>query len=187
MKRTFFAVKISDQSRQLMRQIKADIPEIETNVRVANPKNAHVTLKFLGNIAEELIPEIEETLTPALQNFHCFEYHCQGTGVFPRPSRPSVLWLGIQDPTHSLHQLYEIISERLVLLGIPEDRRRFKPHLTFGRVKNKRHPVKGLTEFLDYDYTPVKNEVAALIFYESQLHPRGAIHRPLKIFKLTKP
>ncbi len=187
MKRTFFAVKISDESRQLMQQIKKDIPELRENIRIANPKNAHITLKFLGNIAEELIPEIEGTLTLALRNFHSFAYACQGTGVFPRPSRPSVLWLGINDKTRSLQNLYEIINERLVLLGIPEDRRRFKPHLTFGRVKNKRQPVKGLDKFLSYDYQPVINEVTALIFYESQLHPQGAIHTPLKNFKLTKP
>ncbi|MCK4447765.1 MAG: RNA 2',3'-cyclic phosphodiesterase [Candidatus Marinimicrobia bacterium] len=184
MKRTFFAVSISEETRRLLRNISKDIPKLKNNVRLVRPENAHITLKFLGQTDENLIPQIIERISLALKEVKMFEFKCEGTGVFPGVSHPRVLWLGITQGSDKLKILSQKINNTLEILRINKDKRGFTSHITLGRIKNTRKQVDGLEKFLSYSFQPTSNIVKNLIFYESNLKPKGAVYNPLQIFQL---
>jgi len=184
LKRTFFAVSISEETRRLLRNISKDIPKLKNNVRLVRPENAHITLKFLGPTDENLIPPIIERVTLDLKEFKMFEFKCEGTGAFPKVSHPRVLWLGISHGSDNLKILSHKINDTLEILRINKDKRDFTSHITLGRIKNTKKQVDGLEKFLSYSFQPTTNIVKSLIFYESILTPKGAVYNPLQVFQL---
>jgi 2'-5' RNA ligase len=93
------------------------------------------------------------------------------------------LWLGIS-PDQRLADLHADLDERLAELGLPPEPRSFTPHLTLGRHRGRGLAVGPLLvrhEREAFGSLPIDR----LVLFESQLHPSGAIHRPLRIVKLS--
>src|SRR5690349_12030891 len=65
----------------------------------SRPENIHLTLKFFGNVDQAKALVISDVLARVAQEFSAVGIAAGGTGVFPRPSRPQVLWIGIDDRT----------------------------------------------------------------------------------------
>ena len=184
MKRTFFALKISEETHDLFYQLQKDIPELLENCKIANPDNAHITLRFLGKTPEKVIPEIVNTVENAIKGFGDFIFECEGTGAFPIPKKPSILWFGINKGAKHIQDLYQKINIGLTALDIPEEKRKYSPHITFARIRNRKEKVPGIESYLSYDFKPIKNKISELIYFESKLTPQRTIHTPIKTFKL---
>lgn len=61
-----------------------------------------------------------------------FQTELRGLGVFPGRRAPSVIWLGLDSrPWMALHARLE---SGLAQAGVPREKRRFRPHVTVGRV-----------------------------------------------------
>ena len=94
-----------------------------------------------------------------------------------------MFWLGIEEGKSELEKLSNIINGIMTGFNITPDNKKFKPHLTIGRVKRNCNKLENIDKFLDFKYEPTNNDVGELIFFESILTPHGANHRPIKIFK----
>lgn len=182
MKRTFFAVAISDELKRIINSISEDIPELKRNVRLVSPHNAHITVKFLGPTKEDIIPEVMDTVGKEITGFKKFEFISKETGVFPKVSYPRVLWIGTSQGGEQLKSISEIINNSLANLGFPKETREFRSHVTIGRVRKTHKKVDGLERFLSYNFAPVKTIVDRLVFFESTLTPEGAIYKAIKVF-----
>lgn len=184
MKRTFIAVKVSEETKQLMPGIVAKFPELRQKIKIANPDNPHITLKFLGDTKESDIPKIHDVLVDVLQDFEGFSFETLATGCFPNKHKPKVLWLGINKGLKKLQALHNLVENTLHPLGYEVDNRDFVPHLTLGRVKRDVKIIDALEEFLDYRYNPIDNAVEEVVWFDSLLTPHGAVHSPLRKYKL---
>ncbi|SCL37338.1 2'-5' RNA ligase [Micromonospora pallida] len=106
-----------------------------TNVRLADPANAHVTLAFLGEVEDDRLAAVEDALGRAVGS-------CQGPepprlrlgrgGQFGR-GRSTVLWVDVLGEVERLRTLAERIRDELRAAGLPHDDRPFRPHLTIAR------------------------------------------------------
>ncbi|MDD5351045.1 MAG: RNA 2',3'-cyclic phosphodiesterase, partial [Chthoniobacteraceae bacterium] len=107
-------------------------------LRWVDPASIHVTLAFLGEVPDA------GPVAEALAGCGCvpMELGVGGLGVFPNTRRPSVLWVGVRDPSGALVRLQARIAEALSPFVKPE-RRRFEPHLTLARVKAYPPPALG--------------------------------------------
>jgi len=184
MKRTFIAIPVSDETRRQIAALRQAVPELRENVRLVPPENMHLTLKFLGDTDEKLIPEINRRITPIVADFTCFEFVCEKTGCFPNNHKPRVLWLGVSRGFEKIQELTRMVENALTEFGFQPEGRGFQPHLTLGRVKDPRRNVAGLERFLNYEINPTKNPVENVIFYESNLTSGGAIYTRLAVFNL---
>lgn len=184
MKRTFFAVKVSSETKKLMLEIVEKFPEVKKNVKIANPGNPHITLKFLGETKEADISKIDDKLQIELSNSRPFSFEVEKCGCFPNKNRPKVLWLGVNKGLIKLQSLHNLIDNILQPLGYENEMKDFVPHLTLGRVRNSVKKLDTIEEFLNYPFEPTNNSVDEVIWFESRLTPRGAIHKPLRIYKL---
>jgi 2'-5' RNA ligase len=97
-----------------------------------DPGNLHLTLRFIGEIGEDLAADVDEAL--AQLKVRRFILQLAGTGVFGG-NRPHALWVGVErDP--GLMQLHDKIEQALVRVGLMPEPRRYAPHVTLARLRD---------------------------------------------------
>ena len=184
MKRTFIAIPVSQETCLQVEAIQRTIPELRENTRLVPTNNLHLTLKFLGDTDEKVIPTISQALDSVVTTIDRFEYSWEGFGCFPNNHKPRVLWLGVGQGLEQIQKLTLAIESVLENFGYQPEKREFRPHLTIGRVKNPFKKVAGLESFLNYKINPTINPVKDVIFYESNLTMGGPIYTRLAVFNL---
>jgi 2'-5' RNA ligase len=97
----------------------------------------HLTLKFLGDVEEDELPEVVAAVARASSGVATFDFETSSLGAFPSPRRPRVLWLGVK-PSDELFGLHAALEDELAELGVQRERRRFHPHITLGRMRDPR-------------------------------------------------
>jgi 2'-5' RNA ligase len=96
--------------------------------------NLHITLWFLGEIAE---PSLESSLRELGRPVRtaAFDLAVAGLGAFPESGAPRVIWMGVDAGAKQLVELHADLAPRVTSLGIEPERRAYAPHLTVARVK----------------------------------------------------
>ncbi|MFQ5883491.1 MAG: RNA 2',3'-cyclic phosphodiesterase [Thermoplasmata archaeon] len=97
----------------------------------------HMTLKFLGDTDESLVPKIEGVMEEAVRTARPFEVGYKGTGAFPNMRYIKVVWIGLVN-SGPLAQISEFLDNELHPLGFKREGRRFSPHITIGRLKGSK-------------------------------------------------
>jgi 2'-5' RNA ligase len=112
-------------------------------VRWVRPEGIHLTLKFYGDVRGERAADFHAGLERAARLAGAgaagTPLTLQGLGVFPNPSRPQVVWVGLEGDLGPLKRLQRAVEEEAEGLGYPPDGRPFAPHLTLGRVRAGLH------------------------------------------------
>ncbi len=103
------------------------------DVRWVRMDGLHLTLRFLGPTDPARLPEAHAAVQAAVVDAAPFEVGLAGAGVFPNPTRPRVLWLGIGRGIDQLEALTTRLSRALAEHGWPHDDRPVRPHLTLAR------------------------------------------------------
>ncbi|GAH69849.1 unnamed protein product, partial [marine sediment metagenome] len=119
-----------------------------------------------------------------LEDFPSLHVCVEGTGVFPVPTRPRVLWLGVTGDLHQLQALEQAIHQVVGPMGFPREEREFIPHITLGRVRYPQKITPDVAKFLHAEYEPVNCPLQALHLYESRLGNKGITYIPLATFPL---
>ena len=184
--RTFIAIETGKEARDrletLIGRLKKGVSFFPIRPGWVKPDNIHITLKFLGNIDEEVVPEIVARMTEVAQPARPFAIRAAGMGVFPNKNRPRVLWVGVRKGKTDLVQIQQHLDRLLVPLGFEAEQREFHPHLTLARIK----ALKGTTALMKVvkehqDFSDVGEwDVDRLVLFRSVLHPEGAIYTPLQ-------
>ena len=142
------------------------------------PANLHVTLKFLGQVDEARVPALADALRARVAGHRVFDAAVRGLGAFPSPTRPRVLWAGLEDDAGALAALAETIDACCAGLGFPRETRAFAAHVTLGRVREpRRQPALAEALALPADFGRLRVEQVSLM--RSQLSPRGARYSEL--------
>ena len=138
--RAFIAVDLSEEIRERIKKIQREFRFLEGNAKFVDASQAHITLKFLGEISEELAAEIQREL--ASLDAEPFEITFRGVGFFPemplqrlQRGRVRVLWLGVEEESaRRLRELQSEIDARMSKFGFVRERN-FRPHATVARLK----------------------------------------------------
>ena len=172
-KRVFIAIKLyPDPSFKLMiAHLKNKLGN--ENLRWIPERNMHLTLRFLGEVPGNLVPDISGVLADISVKTRLFPLLLKGLGIFRSLSYPRVLWGGIEAPLE-LNHLKEEIDRGLMSLGFEFDAQHFHPHLSLARMKKIKD--KSLFRELLGDYKDkvlMEQEVESMVFYESVLKEKG--------------
>jgi 2'-5' RNA ligase len=95
----------------------------------------HLTLRFVGDTAEDRVGAIKECMADAATRSGKFTLHLDDTGGFPDLRQPKVLWVGIKGEVDRLKMLQARLEGALTQIGIEPENRRYNPHLTVGRLQ----------------------------------------------------
>jgi 2'-5' RNA ligase len=151
------------------------------DLKLVEPKNIHMTVRFLGNITTSMVERIFEEMKKV--QFAPFDAGIRGTGAFPNLRYPRVLWVGIAEGADQLRSIFSQLEPRLRGLGFAPDPKGFSPHLTIARVRsgrNKAELAKFVSENANYEFGIIRAECLKL--KRSELTPKGPIYSTLKEF-----
>ncbi len=107
------------------------------SLKVVSTDQLHLTVKFLGDTEEGLVPEIVATIREACADLQPFPVTVRGTGAFPSLSRMNVVWVGIEG-AQPIGRIAADLEASLEALGFAAERRPWKAHVTLARVKGHR-------------------------------------------------
>jgi len=180
--RLFIAVPIPAAVRNVIGHLQTELRQLIPGFRWSNPDNLHLTLRFLGDQPEECLEKLCKIMLSVGDSSSCFQLTISGIDAFPSWHRGRVLWLGVEEP-EPVRQLHRKLSEGLLQVGIPEEHRRFHPHLTIGRSQR----FKSLPQLpLELRHRSVEAyRVDRLVLYQSRLTPQGAVHTELSVARLN--
>lgn len=175
--RAFIAINCPCDIQHSIQRIQRDFEPHHDDWRWVPPENLHLTLRFLGNVSENSVQALSEAMSFAIEGQSAFSISLQGLGCFPHPTRPRVLWLGIDDPTLNLQSIYRRLMQSLSQLGFPPDKQSFRPHLTLARAR-KRIDRSALHNLLNMYQTCHFGTITVdqIRLYGSRLHRSGATH-----------
>jgi len=137
-------------------------------------ENIHLTLKFFGNVALDRVPMISEAASRAVAEFSAFPIVIGNTGVFPRPSRAQVLWIGVSDPSGKLSALQERLENECAAEGFSKEDRAYRPHLTIARIRRPEGARRLADAHLQIPFPTTQVELKELILFRSELSPKGS-------------
>jgi RNA 2',3'-cyclic 3'-phosphodiesterase len=172
--RSFISIELPDAITRSIADLIAELRKAGADVAWVPAAKIHLTLKFLGNTDDSLIPEIKERTRKKLSHYSAFYIKIVGVGWFPLSKRPRVLWIGMENSEH-LKGIQKDIDAEVAGFGFALEDRPFSPHLTIGRVRSQ----KGITEMLmrleafrTADFGAI--EVKSIHIMKSELKPAGA-------------
>ena len=177
--RAFIAIEIPGDLRDALASTVSELEKLHIDARFSRPESIHLTLKFLGDIEESRIGEIENALRELLQDRTAFSIRVGGLGAFPYLANPRVVWVGVDGGT-ALQELQHDVEVGLSKLGFPPEKRAFTAHLTLARVKSRRN-VAALIHYVESAESGDLGEFEArqLHLYQSILRPEGARYSKL--------
>ncbi|MFW9972255.1 MAG: RNA 2',3'-cyclic phosphodiesterase [Candidatus Odinarchaeota archaeon] len=186
--RSFIAIELEEQETiKKITSFSQRLKQNQSKLKLVEPENLHMTIKFLGNIPETLAPKIytiiEEEINNKIFQNKTFKYYLKGVGEF---NRFSVIWIKLLGDIQFLQNIKDKIENLLFdKLKIEHDNRpKFKPHLTIGRLKKNKINYKTFEifkklikenkdmEFGNFNINRVKLK-------KSQLTPKGPLYSDL--------
>jgi len=174
--RVFSAVELPDHVRERLRehvqQLREAVPDAAASwTRV---ENIHLTLKFFGNVHVDRIPAISDAVSRAVKEFSTFRIGVGGTGVFPKPSRAQVLWIGVNDPSGELSSLQRQLEIECAKKGFDKEDRAYRPHLTIARLRKPEGARQLADAHLQMKFEPIEIEFNELVVFRSELSSKGS-------------
>jgi 2'-5' RNA ligase len=135
--RLFAAIDIDEGVRQgiagVQKRLKEQLNLSGRQVKWVEPAQIHLTVKFLGEVRDDQITRVCDTLRRTSEHFSSFDFEVRGLGAFGHPAR--VVWAGIS-PCPALIALQRELEAQFEKLGWERENRPFEGHLTVCRVKN---------------------------------------------------
>jgi 2'-5' RNA ligase len=136
--RCFIAIELPEEIKKGLKDLQAKLKAGgQFPAKWVDPYGIHLTLKFLGNVAQDKLDEITRAVEEASQGIAPFNLDVKGLGVFPNPRRVQVAWVGVVGEVEKLANLQQRLESKLEPLGFAPENRRFTPHLTLARIRDR--------------------------------------------------
>ena len=176
--RVFISIEIPDKS-----SLDGPISHLRgvKGVRTSPPEQVHITLRFIGDVDESRVDDIEDCVRRAAEGTGPFEVVVSGAGAFPKRERPSVVWIGAS-PQKTMASLADAIGRNLQAAGIQFDTKPFKSHITVGRCRGPADLSGFFDRFGDTESTRFTCD--EILVMRSVLSPSGAKHTVLRRVEL---
>ncbi len=182
--RVFVALDIPDAVRTAIGVFVARLRPACPGARWVHITGAHVTLRFIGEVASERIALIQRALS-AVAAPASIEMNFHGVGFFPHERRPRVFWAGVE-AVSALGDLARAVDEALAPPGFPREQHAFRPHLTLARFADSRGLEKLRTAIAAAGSLEFGRAVATEFhLYQSVLKPGGAEYTRLATFQFS--
>lgn len=179
--RLFIAFEMPDEVKKNVVELINELKKVEASIKWVEEKNLHITLKFLGWVEDKDLEKLIEMVSRSVENFKSFKVDFKGMGTFPEGKAPRVVWVGATEGAEVLGKIAESLENNLSQAGFRSEKRGFTPHLTIGRIKDK----KGVDE-LKLKMAAIKNTefgeamIDRLFIMKSTLTSKGPIYEKIK-------
>ena len=177
--RAFFAVDLGPDVRKRLARAVSTLPLGETSARPVKADNLHITMHFLGDIADEEVMVAHEAGARAVADFAPFELSIGEIVCVPPEGKLRMLWANVNDPAGQLADLYMALGEQLGPEGFRVDHRPFNPHVTLTRFRSPPRDDAVQQAVADAMKSFGSVMVDELVLYTSQLTKGGPVYSAL--------
>jgi 2'-5' RNA ligase len=180
--RLFTAVDLDEVVRRAIggeqQRLASGIDPDRRLLRWIDPNRLHVTLLFLGEVADVDTAGIVDLMTPDI-DVPPFEIVFERLGVFPPRGVPRALWLGIGEGARELGGLERLVKER-IRTAVPRlEDRPLSPHLTLARWRTALRSDRVRALAMDRQSMIARARVAHVTLYQSRLSSSGPTYTAL--------
>ncbi len=187
--RCFIAIGLTDEVKAGLKDLQAQLKSGgQAPVKWVDPYSIHLTLKFLGDVDADKIIPITAAIEEAVRGVAPFSLRVEGLGAFPNLRRVQVVWVGVGGEVDKLAHLQQRLESSLAGLGFAPEKRRFAPHLTLARVRDRASldEREGLGELIaGTKFEPAYSFPAETVsLMKSQLTREGAIYSRISAAEL---
>ena len=185
MVRAFVAIDVNEDVRRKLVAAQEQLSATGAQLKLVEPSNIHVTMKFLGEVPDHRIDEIANALRNAAAGVKRFVISVRRIGVFPNLRYIRVVWAGVAGGRDEVIDLQRRIDRELRPLGFAPERD-FVPHLTLARVKSaarREELVAAVKRMSTIEFGA--SEVYAIELKQSTLTSKGPIYSTLAQIELS--
>lgn len=182
--RLFVAMDLDENVIERLSSVQERLRSGDFDLKLVEPENLHLTLKFLGEVQENQLRNVEKLISEAVDGFHQFTLSFHGIGHFGG-RRVSVIWTGVKEGREEFVALAKELERKLSF--IRKDEHEPSPHLTIARVKSGRNADR-LSREVDSlrDVKVGEVRVKEVKLKQSVLTPQGPIYSDVKVFPLLE-
>jgi 2'-5' RNA ligase len=174
MVRAFLALELTSGIREQLKVAQEALRTCSARMTVVDPDTIHITVKFLGEVDERLLPSVME----AVRNVPFAPFPVTvGMVTVNNPRRPFTVWCTIHDCGKGA-ELFSKIEDALAPLGFARETRRFTPHATLARIKEPDPSLFVVVKTLDHR-TYGDCTITGIRLKKSTLTPRGPVYEDL--------
>ena len=193
--RAFLAVELSQELQAGLATVQQALkhriePELKRDMRIswAQPASIHLTLKFLGDMDEQVIDPLLVVVEQAIGSQIAVNVPLERLGAFPRPQSPRVLWVGPLEnwdrgaEAKRIAEIHGAIEQACEGLGFLRETKPFSPHLTLARIRvGERQVGAALAKggVLDRPLSLGSLAVESVVLMKSELKPTGSVYTRL--------
>jgi len=193
--RTFLAIELPQELRAelaaLQQELKQRIePEMKREVRISwvQPNKMHLTIKFLGDMDEQVIDPLLGAIEQAMGSQLSVNVPFERIGAFPRPQSPRVLWAGPPESWERgvdgkrVAEIHSAIEQACEGVGFLREAKPFSPHLTLARIKAGECLVGGVltkSGVMDRPLLLGSLMMESVVLMKSELQPTGSVYTKL--------
>lgn len=177
--RLFVALDLPADLRERMGWLSTGVQ----GARWVAPDAIHLTLRFIGEVGEEMLDDITGALR-AVKGAP-FPLTLGGAGHFESGRRVRALWIGVER-SEALFALQGRIESALVRAGLEPERRKFSAHVTLARLRNAK--AGKVSDWLAANtlFRAMPFTVDGFTLYASLLGGDGPVYRTVEAFPLDR-
>lgn len=177
-KRLFLALPLDDKSRKTFLQLQNRIKA--AGIRWVPEQNLHITMLFLGEQSEELLPVIIAELDKLSMESAAFNLEFDRYEIRIKRSQPVMIWARYREQkafSTLIIRAHDLLSRWIPIAG---SHPRQIPHITLARIKNGKKKL-ALPSDLPH---PKILKASEMILFESVLGGKDPVYTPLEYFPL---
>jgi len=182
--RAFIAFKISEDAGRELGRIQMEIARRNPDVKIkwVNVNDAHITLEFLGDIADTQAEQVKSYLNTIIVQYKYFTFQLNKINAFPNLNSPNILTVEVKEQYGDVSfNLEEEIHNALAKIGLNLENKNWHPHITLGRVKSG---PGGPIAVDNLSVQSISWEIKEVFFIKSELTPAGPIYQTIQSYKL---
>ncbi len=182
--RVFIGIKLSKITILSVKKELKPFKKIGTPIKWTKDENLHLTLKFLGEIEENILNRLLEDFDKSFKEIKTFDLQLKEFGNFSNKGNLTIFWIGVEK-NKELIKLFNKIEEICEKNGFKREERELIPHITLGRNK-KNYNFKKIYELIgNYNNKKIAEQnVNSFQIFKSVLTPQGPVYSILKEIKI---
>jgi 2'-5' RNA ligase len=184
--RTFVAFDTPEMVKEKIMSLQTILKNTNADVRWEAKEKMHVTVSFLGDVAEQSLASLEMAIANVVKKYSSFNVTYSELGCFPNWNEPRVVWIGCEENGGVLRAIKRDLDASLLPFGIAIEKRKFFPHITLGRIKSPQHIFDLLQSMENLTFSPQIATVNEILFIKSVLKRNGSEYSLLQSFPLFK-
>ena len=177
--RIFIALELNPEIHKTIESIQNILKKADADVKWVKHSQAHITLKFLGELSEDKLLELKKRL--ATIKAKKISATLSRIGVFPNEFVPHVLWAELE-PEKEIISLAQKIDEETLDLAAGEQQ--FVSHLTLGRIKTITNKVSFKTYLKELKIEKIPGVLESFTLYQSTLSSQGPTYKEIQTYSL---